>query len=221
MLATRMNKLVFTLILFALAASTHAQTTYNTRVTYDAAHPTTYVVDFNGYTPGPTTYPDVSASTPVGSVGFDAMPAVNDIEFLGQNNFSFLGPNNLVLYAFNGQPLTDSLLITLPANTFTFGLDLISPSGTVPEPYQLSIYSGDTLLQTIASPSVNNAYTFVGYDSLTSPITSVAIQISNGIGSFTPTIDNFTVAVPEPGTTALMAVGAIGLLAIARRRVRG
>ncbi len=101
-----------------------------------------------------------------------------------------------MLYAFNGQFLTDSLLVSLPANTFSFGLDVVLPS-----------------------PSVNNAYTFFGYDSATSPITSVALQIANGIGSPVPVIDNFTV-VPEPSTwlAAALALGVIGFSQ--RKRVR-
>ena len=155
----------------------------------------------------------------MGTVNFDAIPSSNNIEFLGQSNFSFLGANNLVLYAFDGVPLADSLLITMPANTFSFGLDLVSPSSTVTEPYQLKVYSGATLLKTLVSPSVNNGYTFIGYDSLISPITSVGIQISSAVGSFAPTIDNVTV-VSEPATPALLAAGAIALLLGARRRSR-
>ena len=154
----------------------------------------------------------------MGTVNFDAIPSSNNIEFLGQSNFSFLGANNLVLYAFNGVPLADSLLTTMPANTFSFGLDLVSPSSTVTEPYQLKVYSG-ARLQTLVSPSVNNGYTFIGYDSLISPITSVAIQISSAVGSFAPTIDNVTVVL-EPATPALLAAGAIALLLGARRRSR-
>ncbi len=214
-----MKPFILALLLSAMAFSANAQTIYNTRAAYDLVHPGNYVIDFNGYTPGPTQYTDVTAPTPLGNVNFDAVPSSNNIEFLGNNNFSFLGPNNLALYAFNGQFLADSVLITLPANTFSFGMDLISPSQTVAEPYQLTIYSGATVLDTIASPSVNNAYTFIGYDSLSSPITSVAMQISNGVGNPEPTIDNFTV-VPEPGTSALIGAGTIALLLASRRRVR-
>ncbi len=213
-----MKSFSLVLVLSAVVLTANAQTIYNSRTIYDLAHPGNYVVDFNGYTPGPTQYTDVTASTPFGDVNFDAIPSSGNIEFLSDNNFSFLGPNNLALYAFNGQFLTDSLLITLPANSFSFGLDLISPSQTVPEPYQLTIYSGASVLTTIPSPSLNNAYTFIGYDSLSSPITSVALQIANGVGSPEPTIDNFTV-VPEPGTDALIGVGAVALLVAMRRRL--
>ena len=95
----------------------------------------------------------------------------------------------------------------------------LAPSATVPEPYQFTIYSGSTVLAILPSPSVNNAYTFFGYDSATSPITSVALQIANGIGSPVPVIDNFTV-VPEPSTwlAAALALGVIGFSQ--RKRVR-
>jgi hypothetical protein len=214
-----MKQLTLILSLLAIVLTANAQTIYNSRTTYDVAHPSDYVIDFNSLTPAPVQYTDYTASTPFGNVTFDAIPSANNIEFTGNNLFPFLGANNLVLYDFNGQPLVDSLLITLPANTFSFGLDLVSPSTTVAEPYQLKVFSGATLLQTLASPSVNNGYTFIGYDSLTSPITSVAIQITNAVGSFSPTIDNFTI-VPEPATTALIGAGGIALLLFARPRMR-
>ena len=214
-----MKSLILVLAFSVIAFRTNAQTVYTSRTTYDLAHPGNFVVDFNNYTPGPTQYTDVTASTPIGNVTFDAIPSNLNIEFLGNSNFSFLGPNNLALYAFNGQFLTDSLSIAMPANTFTFGMDLISPSATVAEPYQLTVFSGNTTLATIASPSVNSGYTFVGFDSLSSPITSVAIQISNAVGNPQPTIDNFTV-VPEPSSWLCMLSGFAVLMGVRRRRVR-
>jgi hypothetical protein len=214
-----MKSFTLALLFSAVTVGANAQTVYNTRAAYDLAHPGNYVIDFNNYTPAPTQYPDVTASTPVGNVNFDGIPSSENLEFLGSTTFPFLGPGNLVLYTINGTFLSDSLLITLPANTFTFGMDVISPSQTSPEPYMLTIYSGATVIGTAATPSVNGAYAFIGYDSLTSPITSVAVQISNVIGNPEPTIDNFTV-VPEPGTGALIGTGTIALLLAARRRMR-
>jgi hypothetical protein len=212
-----MKPLSLALLFVVFGVRANAQTIYTSRAAYDLAHPGNYVIDFNNYTPGPTQYAFVTASTPSGDITFDAIPSSGNIEFLGNNNFSFLGPNNLALYAFNGQFLTDSLSITLPANTFTFGLDLISPSATVPEPYQLTVLSGNTTLATIPSPSVNSGYTFVGFDSSTSPITSVTLQIANGVGNPQPTIDNFTV-VPEPSTWLTLLSGGAFLLALSGRR---
>jgi len=208
--------LAFACLFFA--TNVFGQVTYTSRTTYNLAHPVNAVIDFNELTPGPTQYNGVTESTPYGDVSFSAIPSTNNIEFLGNSNFSFLGPNNLALYAFNGQFLTDSLLVTLPANSFSFGTDLISPSATVPEPYQLTIFSGSTVLATINSPSVNNAYTFIGFDSLTSPITSVAFQIQNAIGNPQPVLDNFTV-VPEASGVWSAALIAVTLLFMARRRM--
>jgi hypothetical protein len=194
-----MKKLTYAALFALITVTANAQVVYTNRTVYDTAHPNNFVIDFDNATPGPFQYADFTAPSPRGNITFDAIPSSNNIEFVGNNVFPFVGANNLVLYAFNGQFLTDSLLVSLPANTFSFGLDVISPSGTVPEPYQFTIYSGSTVLATLASPSVNTAYTFFGYDSATSSITSVAIQIANGIGSPVPVIDNFTV-VPEPST---------------------
>src|ERR1700730_2825905 len=151
-----MKSLLWALLFSLVVFTANAQIIYNSRVTYDAAHPGNYVIDFNNPPPAPPSVPDFTTTTPFGNVTFDAIPSNLDIEFLGNSNIAFLGPNNLALYAFNGQFLADSLLITLPANTFTFGLDLISPSQTVPEPYKLTIYSGANVIGTITSPSVFN-----------------------------------------------------------------
>lgn len=207
------------LLAFAAALTANAQVVYSSRTAFDLAHPGNFAIDFNDLTPAPTQYPGVTISTPVGNVGFDAIPSGNNIEFLNSSSFGINSPGNLVLYALNGQFLADSLLITLPANTFSFGTDIISPSQTVPEPYQFTIYSGSTVLATLASPSLYGAYTFFGYDSGSSPITSVAVQINNGIGNPEPVLDNFTVAVPEASTWAMLLAGG-GLLGfqVLRRR---
>jgi hypothetical protein len=206
------------LAVFAIAATAHAQI-YTSRAVYDLAHPGNYVIDFNSATPAPPQYTDYTATTPWGPSTSMPFRAAITSSFSAKVIFPSSGANNLVLYAFNGVPLAESLLITMPANTFSFGLDLVSPSSTVTEPYQLKVYSGATLLQTLVSPSVNNGYTFIRYDSLISPITSVGIQISSAVGSFAPTIDNGTV-VSKPATPALLVAGAIALLLGARWRSR-
>ncbi len=207
------------LFAFAAAFTANAQVIYNSRTTFDLAHPGNFVIDFNDLTPAPPQYSDVTIATPIGNVSFDAIPSSNNIEFLPSSNFGINSPRNLVLYALSGQFLSDSLLITLPANSYSFGTDIISPS-SVSEPYQFTIYSGSTVLMTIASTSVTGNYTFVGYDSLSSPITSVAVQISNFIGNPEPVLDNFTVAVPEPSTWAMLLGGAglLGFQVLRRRR---
>lgn len=189
------------------AFSARAQVVYNSRASYNLAHPANYVIDFNDQTPAPTQLPGVTIATPVGNVSFDAIPSSQNIEFLNSSSFGINTPGNLVLYALSGQFLSNSLLITLPANTFSFGTDIISPSATVPEPYQFTIFSGSTVLATLLSPSVTGAYTFFGFDSTSTAITSVAVQIANGIGNPEPVLDNFTV-VPEPSTWALLLFGA-------------
>jgi len=213
----KFTKLAVILCFAATALTAKAQVIYNSRAAFDLAHPINYVIDFNGYTPGPFQYASVTAPTPYGDVLF--VSPQGNVEFLGNGNIPFLGAGNLALYAFNGQPFTDSLTITLSANSFSFGTDVISPSTTVPEPYQFTIFSGSTVLAIVDSPSVSSAYTFIGYDSLTSPITSIKVQIANAVGSFEPTLDNFTV-VPEPSTWLASGFALAAMVFVGRRRAR-
>ena len=137
-----MKKLLYTSVLnFAIAVaamSLNAQVVYSSRAVYDAAHPGNYVIDFDSYGPAGTFYPSITATTPFGAVTFDGIPSTVDVEILSSSSFGIATAGNFVLRG-QGQFLTDSLLITLPANTFSFGTDVISPSATVPEPYQFTI----------------------------------------------------------------------------------
>src|SRR6266446_3155274 len=98
-----MKRLICTSLLVLFAAKLYGQVVYTSRTTYDLAHPINYVIDFNGFTPGPTQYNGVTTPTPFGNVSFAAIPPTNNIEFLGSSNFPFLGAGNLALFAFNGQ----------------------------------------------------------------------------------------------------------------------
>jgi hypothetical protein len=220
-----MNKILvcsLTVLLF-FTANLSAQVIYNSRTTYDLAHPINYVIDFNNFGPDGTFYPSgLTASTPVGNVTFNGIPqTTNAIEALSATHFGFAAPannNNFVLNDNTGQFDANSLLITLPANSFSFGTDIISPSGLVPEPYTFTIFSGSTVLDAIGSSSVSGMYTFIGFDSLTSPITSIAVQITGGIGASNPVLDNFTI-VPEPATWSV-GIGAAVVLLVARGSFR-
>jgi hypothetical protein len=203
------------------AAAAHAQVVYTSRTTYDLAHPNNYLIDFNNFGPAGTFYPTgLSASSPGGNITFTGTPQTpTSIEVLASTSFGISGIGNFVLHDNGGQFLADSLLITLPANTFSFGTDIISPSQTVPEPYKFTIYSGSTVIGTLAPVSAYGSYTFTGFDSLSSPITSIAVQIANALGNPEPVLDNFTV-VPEPSTwlAAALALAVIGFSQ--RKRVR-
>ena len=214
-----MKKLIYATLFALLAAAVHGQTIYNLRAAYDTAHPNNFVIDFNNYGPAGTFYPSINAPTPGGPVTFDGIPSVNDVEILSSSTYGIATSGNFVLRG-QGQFLADSLLITLPANTFSFGTDIISPSSTVDEPYKFTLFSGATTLATLVSPSVYGSYTFFGFDSLTSPITSIAVQIPGPFGVPDPILDNFTV-VPEPSTwlAAALALGVIGFSQ--RKRLRG
>jgi hypothetical protein len=211
-----MKKFIYAALFVLITLTAHAQVVYTLRTAYDTAHPLNYVVDFNNFGPDGTFYPSgLTASTPGGNVTFLGTPqTATSTEILSATHFGFSSPanaNNFVLWGLSGQFAVNSLLITLPANTFSFGTDIISPSSTVPEPYTFTIMSGTSVLDVISSPSISGSYTFVGFDSLSSPITSIAVQITNIIGNPEPVIDNFTV-VPEPSTwlAAVLALGVIG-----------
>jgi hypothetical protein len=219
-----MKKFIYAALFVLITVTAHAQVVYTLRTAYDTAHPLNYVIDFNNFGPDGTFYPTgLTASTPGGGVTFSGTPqTATAIETLSATHFGFSSPandNNFVLYDNGGQFAADSLLITLPANTFSFGTDIISPSQTVAEPYKFTLFNGVTPIGTVlASPSINGTYTFVGFDSPTA-ITSIAVQITNIIGNPEPVLDNFTV-VPEPSTwlAAALALGVIGFSQ--RKRLR-
>ena len=217
-----MKKFICAALFALVTVAAHAQVVYTLRTAYDTAHPLNYVVDFNNFGPDGTFYPSgLTASTPGGNVTFlGTPPTATSTEILSATHFGFSSPandNNFVLWGLSGQFAVNSLLITLPANTFSFGTDIISPSSTVPEPYTFTIYSGSNVLDVITPVlSASGIYTFVGFDSLSSPITSIAVQITNIIGNPEPVIDNFTV-VPEPSTW-LAAALALGVIGFAQRK---
>jgi hypothetical protein len=196
---------------------------YNARTVYDTAHPNNFVIDFNNFGPDGTFYPNgLTASTPGGNITFTGIPQTDiSTEILSATHLGFSAANssNFVLQTNPGQFVTNSMSIALPANTFSFGTDLISPSATVPEPYTLTLFHNSTVIDAFSSPSVTGMYTFFGFDSTTSSITSIELQITNAIGNPEPVIDNFTV-VPEPGTwlAAALTLGVIGFSQ--RKRVR-
>src|SRR5205085_7897515 len=132
------------------AAAAHAQTIYTSRTTYDLAHPNNFVIDFNNFGPDGTFYPTGLTAPPGGDITFTGTPqTATAIETLSATHFGFSSPANdanFVLHDNGGQFLTDSLLITLPTNTFSFGTDIISPSATVAEPYKFTIFSGSSVL---------------------------------------------------------------------------
>ncbi len=168
-----MKKLIYATLFALLAAAVHGQTIYNLRAAYDIAHPNNYVIDFNNYGPDGTFYPSgLTAPTPGGNITFTGIPqTTTSTEILASSHFGINTPGNFVLYDNGGQFLQNSLLITLPANTFSFGTDIISPSQTLAQPYLFTIFSGSNVLGAVAQFSAYGSYTFVGFDSLTDPIT--------------------------------------------------
>lgn len=216
------NKAFLLALLLIGLANAQADTTYFTRATYDAAHPGNYVTDFDNYGPDGTLYNSgLTVPSPLGDISFLGLVGLQQprVEILDANHFGFSGSGNFVLFTVDADFMTDSLLITLPTDTFSFGTDMISPSPTVPEPYQFTLYSEAAVITTLFSPSITGSYTFVGYDS-DAPITSIRVQINSTSGNSGPVLDNFTV-VPEPATNALLALGSVVVLRILVRRRLG
>jgi hypothetical protein len=214
------NILLLNLLWTIAAAISHADTIHVTRDSFNSAHPGNYVIDFNNYGPSGTIYPSgLTVPSPLGDISFLGLQGLQQprVEILDANQFGFAGSGNLVVFAVDADFNVDSLLITLPPNTFSFGTDMISPSATVPEPYQFTLYSGANVITTLPSPSITGNYTFIGYDSDTDPITSIRVQITSTSGNSGPVLDNFAV-IPEPATNALLALGSIILAGIFARR---
>lgn len=195
--------------------------THTTRATYDLAHPGNHVIDFDNFGPVGTFYPvALIAPSPLGDIAFQPF-APDRLEILNASSFGFAaGTDNLVLFAVDTAFNEPGIRIILPANTFSFGTDLISPSQTVPEAYQFTLFSGANVLNTLTPVGVPGDYTFIGYDSDTLPITSIEVQINGAIGNGGPVLDNFTV-VPEPSAIGLIGFGAAAFLFLRNRRRAG
>ena len=212
-----LSKLLLMTVAAITAATAHSQSVvYTSREAYDLAHPGNYVIIFDNYGPSGTIYPSgITAPTLLGDVAFAPLGEGRRLEIIDATIFG-AATSNLVLFALDAEFNQDAMLITLPANTFSFGTDIISPSQTVPAAYQFTLFSGAAELTTLPASSLVGQYTFIGYDSDTDPITSIRVQITGAAGSPGPALDNFTV-VPEPSVTCLIAMGAIGALFLLRR----
>jgi hypothetical protein len=104
----------------------------------------------------------------------------------------------------------------LPANTFSFGIDFKGGGSFATEPYTFTLFSGATNLGTfLTTATSNSAYSFIGFSSLSDPITAVQIQVTGAIGAPQPVIDNvtFSSSVPEPSTWFSIMAGCVILLA--------
>jgi hypothetical protein len=191
---------------------------YDTRAAYNLATTNNTIITFDGLgLSSGTMYPSgltISGTTFTGINGATA-------ETIDATVFGVSG-EGLLLGANNGQFNTDSLLITLPANTFAFGTEFKGAGSFIPEPYTFTLYSGANVLGVPEAKLAESgtAYSFIGFSSLTDPITSVRIQVTGAIGSPEPIVDNVTFsAVPEPATW-VVCVGATMLTALTHLRRR-
>lgn len=183
-----------------------------TRAAYTAVEPANTVVTFEGLGSG-TMYPSGITLSGVTFAGINGATA----ESVDGSVFGV--PGTTVLVANNGQFNTDSFQIALPAGTFAFGTDFKGAGSFAAEPYLFTLFSGATSLGSFATAATStSAFSFIGFSSASSPITSVQIQVTGAIGTPEPLIDNFTVAVPEPSTWILMLGSGTLLLALQRYR---
>lgn len=203
---------------FCLVSTAPAQVVrYDTRAAYDAAVTGSTIIDFNSVAdPSGTMYPSgltLSGTTFSGING--ATAEILDATVMGVSG------QGLLLYGNNGQFNTDSLRIDLPASTFSFGIDFKGGGSLAAEPYTFTVFSGATNLGTFPTVAASNSsYSFIGFSSLTDPITAVQVQVTGALGVPEPVIDNvtFATAVPEPSTWLILLSGGAILLARPGRR---
>src|ERR1700716_1284851 len=204
-----------------------AEVTYTSRAAYNAATINNTILTFQGLaTNGDATFYNSPPGITTGGINFQSTSnqlfAIDPSHTPGGGwNFSsgqFLDDNN---YTF-----TSSLNATLlPANTTAIGADFGLQTGNTATSFQLqlTLSNSDILVINLAASNSNPILSFFGFTSDVA-ITSIAMKVTsvnNGNGSLV--VDNFTfgqAAVPEPGTIALVAVGAViaGARFIRRKR---
>ena len=217
LLASLATAATASLALGAITASAQV-VQYNARAVYNAANPVNSITTFENYAPNGTTYPGgvtIDGVTYNGlsfPTGAPSVPEIAEGTGLGS-------PGNWVLFANNSQFLNDSLRLDLPANTFSFGTDFKNSGVNVAEPFKFTLFSGATNLGSFFSSVANGStFSFIGFTSLSQPITAVQIQVSSAIGAPDVVVDNVTIAVPEPSTWIGLLSGGAVLFGLQRSR---
>jgi len=128
--------------------------------------------------------------------------------------------------------------LSVPAvanSTYTLKLDMGRPNNNAGGTFQAMLYDGARFASTIINTAVTNgpafqatpnwvSYTFTGTTGATVSGNNITLEIDSiaaGGAGAANWLDNVTlsyVVIPEPGTLALLAMGALGLLAGRRRR---
>lgn len=212
-------------LLLAANGSLHGQTVvYANRALFQAAAPAaTNTIDFErGLAQGTGTGP-LNTFTELGYVTFH-----NNSNYTQQIIDGFnvgQGPNDVyVSQALNkALPTAD---ITFDAGVLAFGLDFKNTSnglgtGLNSESYTFNLFSGAISLGSFSAvtPQDGSTFQFIGFTS-NIPITGLTIvaTVPNAPPNRDIVLDNFLVSspVPEPGTTAFVGLGLLGLVAAQR-----
>ena len=208
-------------LLLAFSASASAQVVqYATRTLYNAATTNNTVLPFTGQQQA------LASSISIGGVTFSGIGSVGitpvQVEIIDGTNVGL--PGNDVLTTNTSSFLQDSIRIALPLGSTGFATDFKATTNSITAPaetFQFTLFSGAINLGSFFAPSVTgNALSFVGFSSVSQPITAVQIQVTGAVGSPGVVLDNVTfAAVPEPATaTLLLAAGVMGGIGFVLRR---
>lgn len=222
------TRVCFALSVVALASAVTAQaavTTYNDRNVFNAAVTSQTTLDFEAQNTAPGSF------TYYGGTGL-SLSGVNFTAPL--SGYLYVADVNAVNPSYNwgsGASLlygsvneNGNLVITLPTNTFSFGLDMMAEAdgnadATAGQAFDVDVDGTHYGVTTAQRPT----RTFFGLSSDTA-ISSITLTMNNTLFNFRmlPILDNFSFSsqggnVPEPGTLGLIGLALAGA-ALARRR---
>ena len=188
---------------------------------YNLAATTDTTITFTGLAPsGP------SPSLTISGVTFTALaPSGNQVEVIVGTNVG--QGSNEVLTEQNGAFAMDTLGLTLPAGVTAVAFNFkpaTNSSLALAEPFKFTVTTASNTMTPFAESSPGapngNDFGFVGFVSLSDPITSITMQVSSVIGVPEIVVDNVMLgtAIPEPATLAAGVAAVVGCFLLRRRR---